>query len=66
MLFLLAGIEVDPLALRNRDGARAVIAWCASLVLAVAWIYLLSQVIHINARVAGRSRASPPWWPGAC
>src|SRR3954447_26317700 len=35
MLFLLAGIEVDPLRLRNRDGARALMAWCISLVVAL-------------------------------
>jgi Kef-type K+ transport system membrane component KefB len=52
MLFLLAGIEVDPLALRNRDGTRAVTAWGISLVLALGWVYLLSQVVAINARVA--------------
>jgi Kef-type K+ transport system membrane component KefB len=52
MLFLLAGIEVDPLALRNRDGSRALLAWCISLAVALAWVYLLSQVVEINARVA--------------
>lgn len=52
MLFLLAGIEVDPLALRNRDGVNALQAWCISLVVALAWVYLLSEVIEINARSA--------------
>jgi Kef-type K+ transport system membrane component KefB len=52
MLFLLAGIEVDPLALRNRDGARAVRAWCISLVLGLAWVLLVSLVLEIDARVA--------------
>lgn len=52
MLFLLAGIEVDPLRLRNRDGARALVAWCTSLVVAVGWVFLLAQVFEINARVA--------------
>lgn len=52
MLFLLAGIEVDPLKLRNRDGARAVVAWGISLVVALGWVFLLSQVVEINARVA--------------
>jgi Kef-type K+ transport system membrane component KefB len=52
MLFLLAGVEVDPLALRNRDGAKALRAWCISLVLALGWVFLLSQVVEINARVA--------------
>jgi Kef-type K+ transport system membrane component KefB len=52
MLFLLAGIEVDPLALRDRDGARAVGAWCISLAVAPAWIFLFSHVVVIHARVA--------------
>jgi Kef-type K+ transport system membrane component KefB len=52
MLFLLAGIEVDPLRLRNRDGARAVLAWGISLAVALAWVYLLAQVVEINARTA--------------
>jgi Kef-type K+ transport system membrane component KefB len=52
MLFLLAGIEVDPLKLRNRDGARALVAWATSLVVALAWVFLLAQVVEINARVA--------------
>ena len=52
MLFLLAGIEVDPLRLRNRDGARALLAWGISLVVALGWVFLLAQVFEINARVA--------------
>lgn len=52
MLFLLAGIEVDPLALRSRDGGRALAAWIGSLVLALVWVVALSQVFEINARVA--------------
>jgi Kef-type K+ transport system membrane component KefB len=52
MLFLLAGIEVDPLKLRNRDGARALAAWLVSLVVALVWVFLLSKVVQINARVA--------------
>jgi Kef-type K+ transport system membrane component KefB len=52
MLFLLAGIEVDPMGLRSRDGARALTAWCISLVVGVAWVFLLAQVFTINARVA--------------
>lgn len=52
MLFLLAGIEVDPLRLRNRDGARALVAWCVSLVVALGWVFLLAQVVEIHARAA--------------
>src|SRR3954469_1916838 len=52
MLFLLAGIEVDPLKLRNRDGARALAAWLLSLVVALVWVFLLSKVVEINARAA--------------
>ena len=52
MLFLLAGIEVDPLRLRNRDGARGLLAWCISLVVALVWVSLLAQVFEISARIA--------------
>jgi Kef-type K+ transport system membrane component KefB len=52
MLFLLAGIEVDPLALRTREGITAMQAWCISLVAALAWVYLVSHVIEIHARSA--------------
>src|SRR6476620_7930963 len=31
MLFLLAGIEVDPLIVRTADGGKAVLAWVISL-----------------------------------
>jgi Kef-type K+ transport system membrane component KefB len=52
MLFLLAGIEVDPSKVRNRDGTRALVAWGTSLVLALGWVFLLSQLVDIDARVA--------------
>jgi Kef-type K+ transport system membrane component KefB len=52
MLFLLAGIEVDPNVLRTRDGGRALTAWLVSLVVGVAWVFLLSQAVTIHARVA--------------
>ena len=52
MLFLLAGLEVDPLGMRSRDGARAVIAWGTTLVAAVVWMYLLSRVFHVGAWAA--------------
>jgi Kef-type K+ transport system membrane component KefB len=43
MLFLLAGIEVDPLGLWTDDGARALLAWSTSLVLAMVLMFLLSR-----------------------
>ena len=49
MLFLLAGIEVDPLVLRTRDGGKALVAWLISLAVAVAWMFLLSRVFDIVA-----------------
>jgi Kef-type K+ transport system membrane component KefB len=52
MLFLLAGLEVDPLGMRSRDGARAVIAWVTTLVAAVVWMFLLSRVFHVGAWAA--------------
>ena len=52
MLFLLAGIEVDPRVLRSRDGARALSAWLVSLVVGLAWVSLLATVFTINARFA--------------
>ncbi len=52
MLFLLAGIEVDPLVLRTRDGGKAVTAWFISLGVALAWMFLLSRIFHVSAWVA--------------
>ena len=49
MLFLLAGIEVDPLVLRTRDGGKALVAWFVSLGAAVAWMFLLSRAFDISA-----------------
>jgi len=49
MLFLLAGMEVDPLEIRTRDGARAVTAWLLSLAAAVAWMFLLGEIVGIPA-----------------
>src|ERR1700754_3284546 len=36
MLFLMAGIEIEPAALRTRDGGRAGTAWLVSLAVALA------------------------------
>ena len=52
MLFLLAGMEVDPLVLRTRDGGKAVTAWFISLGVALAWMFLLSRIFHVSAWVA--------------
>jgi Kef-type K+ transport system membrane component KefB len=52
MLFLLAGIEVDPLIVRTRDGGKAVLAWLISLGVAVVWMFALSRVFDISAWVA--------------
>lgn len=49
MLFLLAGMEVDPLELQTRDGARAVVAWLVSLAAAVGWMFFLGEVVGIPA-----------------
>ena len=49
MLFLLAGLEVDPLVLRTRDGGKAVIAWLLSLGLALTWMFLLSRHFDVSA-----------------
>jgi len=52
MLFLLAGIEVDPLILRTRDGGKAVLAWLISLGVALAWMFGLSLIFDVSAWVA--------------
>jgi Kef-type K+ transport system membrane component KefB len=52
MLFLMAGIEVDPQVLRSPDGTRALAAWLISLAVGVVWVLLLSHVVTIHARVA--------------
>jgi len=52
MLFLLAGIEVDPLILRTHDGGQAVLAWLLSLGLALGWMFLLARVFDVPAWVA--------------
>ena len=49
MLFLLAGIEVDPLVVRTDDGQKAILAWVISLVVAVGWMLLLSRVLDVPA-----------------
>ncbi len=52
MLFLLAGIEVDPLVVRTHDGQKAILAWVISLAVAVGWMFLLSRVFDVPAWVA--------------
>jgi Kef-type K+ transport system membrane component KefB len=52
MLFLLAGIEVDPLIVRTPDGVRAVRAWLISLGAALAWMLLVARFFDVSAWVA--------------
>ena len=49
MLFLMAGMEVDPLEMRTRDGGRAITAWVVSLVAAVVWMFVLGRLLDIPA-----------------
>ncbi|WP_017935139.1 cation:proton antiporter [Nocardioides sp. Iso805N] len=49
MLFLTAGLEVDPLILRTRDGGRAVTAWLLSLGVALCWMAVLHRVFDVTA-----------------
>src|SRR5262244_139431 len=41
MLFLMAGMEVDPLEMRTRDGGLAVIGWVVSLSASIVWMFVL-------------------------
>jgi len=52
MLFLLAGIEVDPLIVRTADGGRAVLAWVISLAVALGLMFVLARAYDISAWVA--------------
>ena len=49
MLFLIAGIEIEPAILRSLDGARAGVAWLVSLAVALAWVGALSLVLGFEA-----------------
>jgi Kef-type K+ transport system membrane component KefB len=49
MLFLIAGIEIEPAILRTRDGTRAVVAWLVSLTVALAWVGALSLALGFEA-----------------
>jgi Kef-type K+ transport system membrane component KefB len=49
MLFLIAGIEIEPATLRTRDGARAGAAWLVSLGVALAWVGALSLALDFEA-----------------
>ena len=49
MLFLIAGIEIEPAILRSLDGARAGVAWLVSLTVALAWVGGLSLMLGFEA-----------------
>jgi Kef-type K+ transport system membrane component KefB len=49
MLFLMAGLEIEPATLRTRDGLRAANAWLVSLTVALIWVGLLSLVLNFEA-----------------
>ena len=49
MLFLMAGLEIEPAMLRSRDGSRAGIAWLVSLTVALVWVGLLSLALGFEA-----------------
>lgn len=51
-LFFMAGLEVDPASLTGPAGRRAVLAWSASLVLALAWVGVLTRLGTVTAWVA--------------
>ena len=52
-LFLLAGYELDPSTMRQRSGRLAFGAWCTSLVVAVALVYLVTGPENGQALAAG-------------
>jgi Kef-type K+ transport system membrane component KefB len=52
MLFLLAGIEVDPLIVRTADGGKAVLAWVISLAVALGLMFVLARAFDVSAWVA--------------
>jgi len=52
MLFLLAGIEIDPLIVRTADGGKAVLAWLISLAVALGLMFVLARAYDISAWVA--------------
>ena len=52
-LFLLAGYELDPTTMRQRSGHLALGAWCTSLVVAVALVFLVTAPESGQALAAG-------------
>ena len=52
-LFLLAGYELDPATMRQRPGHLAFGAWCTSLVVAVALVFLVTAPDTPQALAAG-------------
>ena len=52
MVFLLAGLEIDPAMIRDRTGRLAVIAWTTSLVIAAAVSGVLDALDYVDAFTA--------------
>lgn len=52
-LFLMAGYEVDPATMRQRSGHLALGAWCTSLVVAVALVFVFTAPESGQALAAG-------------
>ena len=52
MVFLLAGLEIDPAMIRDRTGRLALIAWTTSLVVAVAVSGVLTALDYVDAFTA--------------
>ncbi|MGD9960168.1 cation:proton antiporter [Nocardioides sp.] len=52
LLFLLAGLEIDPASVASRTGARAGVAWVVSLAVAMGLMALLSLATELEAWAA--------------
>ncbi|CUR54673.1 putative Cation/H+ antiporter [metagenome] len=52
LLFLIAGLEIDPASIASRTGAKAFTAWAISLVVALGLMLLLSLVTDLPAWAA--------------
>ncbi len=52
MVFLLAGLEIDPAMIRDRTGRLALIAWTTSLVVAAAVSGVLTALDYVDAFTA--------------
>jgi Kef-type K+ transport system membrane component KefB len=49
LLFLIAGLEIDPAMVASRDGGRAAVAWLVSLALAIGLMGTLALVAGLEA-----------------